>query len=78
MWVEFNNRVNYPVKDALVRIVEQQMIQLDDPVTKFAVSWVTMRVCQVGIAAAVGAWNQHRIPSTQRITFNYVLIYLLL
>ena len=63
MWVEINNRVNYPVKDALVKMVEQQMIDLEDSATQFPVSWVSMRVCQVGVSAAVGAWNQHRIPS---------------
>ena len=63
MWVEMNNRVNYPVKDALVKMVEQQMIDLEDSATQFAVSWVSMRACQVGVSAAVGAWNQRRIPS---------------
>ena len=36
MWVEINNRANYPVKDALVKMVEQQMIDLEDSATQFA------------------------------------------
>ena len=61
--MEVNNRVNYPVKDALVKMVEDQAFNMDDPVSKFSVSWVSLRVCHVGTAATVAAWNHHRIPS---------------
>lgn len=62
LWVEVNGRVNYPIKLALNSLMEQAQINMDCPTTKFCVSWVSMRVAQVGCAQAVASCNNHRIP----------------
>jgi hypothetical protein len=62
-WVEINNRVNYPVKDALIRMAESGL-NMDDNLVRFSVSWVTMRTCQIGVHSAISAWNNHHIPGT--------------
>ncbi|XP_062499233.1 uncharacterized protein LOC134176583 [Corticium candelabrum] len=62
LWVEINNRVNYPVKDALIQMQSRGLIDMDCEITKFCVSHVTMRVAQVGASLAVSSWNKHRIP----------------
>lgn len=57
-----NTRVNYPVKRILNALVNDENINIDDEATKFCVSWVTSRVCQVGSQQVIDAWNNHPIP----------------
>ena len=61
-WVEVNSRVNYPLKTALVWMQQNNIIDLDDPVTKFCVSLMTGILSQIGIQLHVRSWNNHRIP----------------
>ena len=63
IWVEVNQRVNYPTKQALNALIEVDQLNMDDPIVRFCLSWLTMRVCQVGIKCCVLAWNNHFIPS---------------
>ena len=63
LWVEINNRVNYPVKDALIHMESDDTIDMSCVNTKFCVSWIAMRTVQVGTALEVASWNKHRIPS---------------
>lgn len=53
--------MNYPVKECLNEMTENDLVDMEDPATKFAVSFVTLHVCNVGVKLAVDAWN-HRIP----------------
>ena len=46
-WVEVNSRVNYPLKTALVWMQQNNIIDLDDPVTKFCVSLMTGILSQI-------------------------------
>ena len=62
MWVEVNSRVNYPLKSALNEFVRQERIDLTNEDTKFAVSWVTCRVSEIGLNHFVRAWNHHNVP----------------
>ena len=62
MWVEVNNRVNYPVKEALIQLQDQEVLNMDDNVTKYCTSNLTAELCKIGITRAVHAWNAHRIP----------------
>ncbi|XP_062504950.1 uncharacterized protein LOC134181698 [Corticium candelabrum] len=62
IWVEVNQRVNYPIKQALNALVEVDQLNMNDPIVRFCLSWITMRVCQVGIERCVLAWNNHFIP----------------
>ena len=57
-----NARVNYLVKRILNALVNDENIDIDDEATKFCVSWVTSRVCQVGSQQVIDAWNNHPIP----------------
>ena len=62
MWPEENQRVNYPIKKALCWLSEQEIVDMDDPIVVFAVSWITIHVSKVGSANMVNSWNYHRIP----------------
>ena len=61
-WVEINSRVNYPIKRALTWMQENNVIDMDCPVTQFCVSFTAGILCQCAIEMHVGAWNNHRIP----------------
>ena len=41
------------------------VIDMEDEVTKFCVSWITKQVVMVGLKYAVDSWNSHPIPGTQ-------------
>lgn len=62
LWVEFNGRVNYPLKECLISMEERRDIEIDCPHQKFLISWFTIRVSNVGSTLAVQAWNEHPIP----------------
>ena len=61
-WVEFNSRVNYPIKRALNAMVNEDLINMDDDMNKFCVSWFTSRVADIGIKQVISSWNNHAIP----------------
>nr|XP_046256591.1 uncharacterized protein LOC124065345 isoform X1 [Scatophagus argus] len=63
MWVEINNRVNYPLKEALMQLQDQEVLDMDDNVTRYCTSNLTAELCKIGLTRAVLAWNAHRIPS---------------
>ena len=62
IWVELNKRVTYPIKTVLSSLDNNGIINMDCSVTKFAVSTVLIRVCQVGMNRMIAAWNSHPIP----------------
>ena len=70
LWVEMNCRTNYPVKRALVDMENNGMIDIEDDVTKFCVSWVARQVVEVGLGYAVNSWNSHHIPGTCNSSAN--------
>lgn len=63
MWVEVNNRVNYPLKQLLIGMVENGEISLDNEVHKFCVSQVAIGVANAGLKLFVQSWNNHPLPS---------------
>ena len=71
LWVEINCRTNYPIKRALVNMENDGVIDLEDEVTKFCVSWVTRQVVEVGIQYTVDSWNSHPIPGNDPSFINY-------
>ena len=62
MWVEINSRINYPVKRCLLDMVENGLLQLENPMVQFCVSWYTIHICNVGLDLFVQAWNEHPLP----------------
>ena len=62
IWVEVNARVNYPIKTALIDMMESGDFSLDNDSDKFCVSWFAIKVAAVGIELFVASWNEHPIP----------------
>ena len=62
LWVEVNQRINYPIKGVLVQMESAGEIDMSDYMTKFGVSWTMIRVIQPAVRNFVAAWNEHRIP----------------
>ena len=62
MWVEVNNRVNYPIKEILGQMLHRGDLSLDDDACKYCISWLTINVATVGVSLFVTSWNEHPIP----------------
>lgn len=62
MWSEVNARVHYPLKTALVQLVDTEELDMEDNTTKCCVSDLTCQMAQTGITNVVEARNSHRIP----------------
>lgn len=65
LWVEVNCRTNYPIKRALVQMENDGVIDMEDEVTKFCISWVAKKVVEVGLSYVVNSWNSHPIPGKE-------------
>ena len=68
MWPEINQRVNYPIKAGLVKLIEAEDVDLEDEVTKFCLSNLTIQLAELGIHQVVESWNAHQIPGILQIT----------
>ena len=60
MWVEVNSRVNYPLKEALNYLAQNGVIDLEDDIEKFAVSFVAIMAARHGIQSFVSAEFQEK------------------
>ena len=58
---EVNQRVIYPIKDVLVRMETNLMINLSDPAVQFYLSFITMNVAGIGLRRVQESWNLHLI-----------------
>lgn len=62
IWPEINQRVNYPIKTALVQMIDRETLDLDDQLMKYCTSNLSCQISRIGMQRAVQAWNAHRIP----------------
>ena len=62
LWVEVNQRINYPIKRVLVEMESQGEIDMTDDLTKFCVSWTTIHTIEPAVKNFIAAWNDHRLP----------------
>ena len=53
-WIEVNTRVNYPVKEVLVEMMEQGDIYLEDLLHNFCMSWFTIKLLCFGVELNLG------------------------
>lgn len=70
MWLEVNARVNYPLKTALVQLVDQEELDMEDNTSRYCLSNLTCQMARIGITNVVEAWNAHRIPGM----INFILL----
>ena len=57
-------RVNFTIKRALISMQQRSIIDMDCPTTKYCVSFITAKLCQIGVQNQIQAWNNHKISGT--------------
>ena len=62
IWVDINTRINYPIKEVLVNMLESGDFNLDVEWHRYCVSWFAIQVASAGTELFVPAWNDHPIP----------------
>ena len=62
LWVEVNDRVNYPLNEILVKMSESSELNMDDEIHKYCSSWFSINISNVGLKLFVNSWNAHSLP----------------
>ena len=75
--MEVNARVNYPIKNALLRMEENNLIDMEFENAKHCVSAVTLIVARVGMQKVVQSWNNQTVPGNRSVTnfFSIFIVY---
>ena len=73
--MEVNKRINYPIKLALVGMLDKGDISLDDDLSRYCISWCSICVASVGVALFVSSWNEHPIPGISKGTLYCSTMY---
>lgn len=56
---EVNDRVNYPLKETLVKIMDISEVNVDNKLHKYCVTWFTISMYNTGIKLFVNSWDTH-------------------
>ena len=62
VWLEVNQRVTYPIKRVISMMDDTRLVNMDDELHKFCVSYVLQKCCLVGLERMIQAWNNHSVP----------------
>lgn len=71
MWPEVNKRVNFPIKSALIQMVDQESLDMEDGLMRYCVSNLTCQISQIGVQRFVHAWNSHNITGMLDSVFTF-------
>ena len=52
-------------------MVNEDLINMDDDMNKFCVSWFTSRVADIGIKQVISSWNNHAIPGKSLLRWSW-------
>ena len=72
-WGEVNDRVNYPIKNILRGMLDEGIINVEDPLDRFVTSVITQKVAQVCVYRSVLSWNHHRVSGKHSFIIHYNL-----
>ena len=67
------SRLNYHIKQALNAMVNEDLINMDDDMNNFCVSWFTSRTADIGIRQVISSCNNHSIPGKCLLLYTHVL-----
>ena len=56
-------------KKVLLDITENGVLNMEDPLVQFCVSYYSIHLCSVGLQKFVRAWNEHPLPGYLVILF---------
>ena len=73
IWPEVNARVNYPIKQILVNMDNDGIIDMDNESHKFSVSSVGCVVASYGLHQVVLSWNEHPIAGKKKSFSRFFL-----
>jgi hypothetical protein len=71
LWVEVNRFVNYPLKTVLTPMVNDDEIDLNDPVDRYVISQSSLELAEIGRNRFVRAWNSKDIPSKKLFLWRH-------
>ena len=78
IWPEVNHRVNYPLKQVVIRMEEQGRINVDDRTTKFYVSFILVHVAGYSVSVFTQAWIMYYISGTSTCVSILCSLFILL